>query len=129
LNPQTAQIASSASSVTSDIFGYPGTEPAVSAMPDGSNAIVWAIDVTNFCTPQSPGCGPAVLHAYSAANLATELWNSGTSGANIAGYPVKFTVPTVANGHVYIGTRGNNTGGADNTTSIPGELDVYGILN
>ncbi|HEX4286022.1 MAG TPA: GH92 family glycosyl hydrolase [Terracidiphilus sp.] len=38
------------------------------------------------------------------------------------------TVPTVANGKVYVGTRGNNIGGADNSTSIPGELDVYGLL-
>jgi hypothetical protein len=37
-------------------------------------------------------------------------------------------VPTVAIGKVYVGTRGNNQGGADNSTTIPGELDVYGLL-
>jgi hypothetical protein len=36
-------------------------------------------------------------------------------------------VPTVANGHVYVGTRGNNTGGVHGSTSISGELDVYGL--
>jgi hypothetical protein len=33
----------------------------------------------------------------------------------------------VANGKVYIGTRGNNKGGLSGSTTIPGELDVYGL--
>jgi hypothetical protein len=88
---------------------------------------VWALDNTLYCTSQSPGCGPAVLHAYSAANLSTDLWNSGMEAGDAAGNAVKFTVPTVANGKVYVGTRGNNTGGAGNSTTVPGELDIYGL--
>ena len=61
-----------------------------------------------------------MLHAYNATNLATELWNSGASGTDIAGDAVKFTVPTIANGKVYVGTRGNNS-------STPGELDIYAL--
>ena len=68
-----------------------------------------------------------MLHAYDAANIATELWNSGKSSADKAGNAVKFAVPTIADGKVYVGTRGNNTGGTFGSTSVSGELDVYGL--
>jgi hypothetical protein len=108
-------------------FGFPGSTPSVSASGAASNGIVWGIDSTNYCTGPPTACGPAVLHAYTATNLATELWNSSMVGADAAGNAVKFTVPTVANGKVYVGTRGNNTGGTFGSTTISGQLDVYGL--
>jgi len=85
------------------------------------------LNTNKYCTPQSSGCGPAVLFAYDATNLANALWNSSMVSTDAAGNAVKFTVPTVVNGKVYVGTRGNNTGGVYGSTSISGELDVYGM--
>jgi hypothetical protein len=88
---------------------------------------VWALDNSHFCTQHSSRCGPAVLHAYEATDITNELWNSAATDADRAGNAVKFVVPTVANGKVYVATRGNNTGGASSSTSVPGRLDVYGL--
>ena len=108
-------------------YPFPGSTPSISAS-GSTNGIVWGIDNTNYCiTAEATGCGPAVLHAYDATSLAKELWNSATTPGDAAGNAVKFTVPTVANGKVYIGTRGNNTGGVYGSTTISGELDVYGL--
>jgi hypothetical protein len=114
------------SAMQSGYFGFPGATPSISASGASSNGIVWAINSHNYCTAQSGGCGPAELHAFAANAPGTELWKSTTIGADAAGYAVKFTVPTVANGKVYIGTRGNNKGSASGSTK-PGELDVYGL--
>ncbi|HVB79754.1 MAG TPA: hypothetical protein VNE82_07350 [Candidatus Binataceae bacterium] len=90
-------------------FGYPGTSPAISS--NGSiHRIAWALDVSGYATS-----APAVLHAYWAPNL-EEIYNSAQApgSRDTAGPGVKFTVPTVANGKVYVGTQT--------------ELDVYGLL-
>jgi len=76
-------------------FSYPGTAPAVSA--DGSsNGIVWAVQ----------NSGTAVLHAFAAGNLATELYNTSqaANGRDHFGAGNKFMTPTIANGKVYVGT-------------------------
>jgi hypothetical protein len=129
-NPAVGQFNGSPSSQSASSYGFPGATPAVSSNAS-ANGIVWAIDSSKYCTTQSPACGPAVLHAYDATNLATELWNSSQGAVNGAGNAVKFTVPTIANGKVYIGTRGNDCGPGCSVpaiATIPGELDVYGLL-
>jgi hypothetical protein len=115
------------SSQSGSSYGFPGSTPSISALGASTNGIVWALDNSQYCTPESPGCGPAVLRAYDATNLADELWNSAMSPGDAAGYAVKFAVPTIANGKVYVGTRGNNTGGSYGSTTVSGELDVYGL--
>jgi hypothetical protein len=119
----TASLSSSFTSATALSFVFPAPTPSVSSSGT-SNGIVWALDDTNYCTNQSLACLPAVLHAYDATNLAHELWNSSQSASDTAGLAVKFTVPTIANGRVYVGTRGNDKGFG---SSNPGELDVYGL--
>jgi hypothetical protein len=114
-DPVSQLFNTTASSASSFQFPFPGPTPSVSSL-GATNGIVWAIDASRYGVPSGFGSGPAVLHAYDAGNLATELWNSSQAGSNRdkAGDAVKFTVPTVANGKVYIGTRT--------------EIDVYGLL-
>jgi len=109
-------------------YGFPGATPSVSASAT-TNGVVWALDTHGYCTTESSSCGPAVLHAYDATKLGTELWNSGMVSTDTAGNAVKFSVPTIANGRVYVGTRGNNIGGEDNSTSTPGEFEIYGLTH
>lgn len=104
-----------ASSQSATSFQFPGPTPSLSAQ-GASGGVLWAIDSSRYGVPSAFGTGPAILHAYDAANLSSELWNSSLAANNrdAAGNAVKFTVPTVANGKVYIGTRT--------------EIDVYGLL-
>jgi hypothetical protein len=123
-NTTTGQFIAAQTSQSPGSFGFPGATPSVSASGT-SNGIIWAMNNNAYCTQQSSSCGATVLHAYDATNVGTELWNSSQTAGDAAGNAVKFTVPTVANGKVYLGTRGNDTGNGG--TSVPGEVDVYGL--
>jgi hypothetical protein len=125
-NSSTNLFNTSAVLQSSTSYGFPGASPSVSSA-GASNGIVWAVDSSYYCTPYSLGCGPAILHAYDATTLSSDLWNSSMVPTDAAGNAVKFAVPTVADGKVYVGTRGNNIGGVYGSTSISGELDVYGL--
>lgn len=93
------------SSQSADTFGYPGATPTISAN-GAANGIVWMID-----------CGNNQLRAYDAGNLAHELFNSGPAGGANAlnANAVKFSVPTVADGHVFVGTQNS--------------LVIYGLMS
>ncbi len=90
-----ARLVSTPSSMTNTSFVYPGTTPSISANGT-AGAIVWAAEnATN-----------AVLHAYEASDLSTELYNStqAPGGRDNFGTGNKFITPTIANGKVYVGT-------------------------
>lgn len=80
--------------------GYPSSTPVVSS--DGGTAgtgVVWILNRNDNA-----------LHAYDADNVVTELWNSNAAGTrDLTGDVVKFTVPMVANGRVYVGGDGKMT--------------------
>ena len=92
-----AKLAASASSQSPNSFGFPGTTPSVSAN-GSSNGIVWAIE----------NGGIGVLHAYDAANLGTELYNSNQAASGRDQFPdngnCKFVTPMIADGKVFVGT-------------------------
>jgi hypothetical protein len=90
-----AKLSTTPTSQTAITFAYPGASPVVSSNGT-TNAIVWAHENTT----------PAVLHAYDASNLATELYNSNqaTGSRDQFGPGNKFIAPTVAGGKVFVGT-------------------------
>jgi hypothetical protein len=97
---------------SSETYGYPGSTPSISANGT-SQGIVWSINSSGYAN--SPATS-AILQAHSASNVAITLYSSATNAArDAAGVAVKFTVPTVANGKVYVGTST--------------ELDIYGLIN
>jgi hypothetical protein len=128
-DPNMSMFNTAAVSQSANSYSFPGPTPSISAGGSNSGGILWSLDNSNYCTPSNYGttpCGPAVLHAHDAAGLAHELWNSTNAAGDAAGFAVKFTVPTIANGKVYVGTRGNDSFNGKQPT-IPGELDVYGL--
>ncbi|HEX4601605.1 MAG TPA: hypothetical protein VH116_09475, partial [Gemmatimonadales bacterium] len=64
--------------------------------------VVWVIGSKGWRAPDQP----AVLHAFEAANVAHELYNSEqNSGRDRAGLTLRFAIPTVVDGRVYVATK------------------------
>lgn len=91
-------------------FTDPGATPTISAN-GAKDGIVWVIATRTWNGTDRN----AVLHAYDAANIQKELYNTEENSArDRAGKALRFTIPTVVNGRVYIGAKS--------------EVDVYGLL-
>jgi hypothetical protein len=102
-------MSSTPMAVATKFFGYPGGAPAISANGN-TNGIVWILQTDGFNTSN-----PAILRAFDAANITRELYDSTLNKTrDQAGPAVKFSVPTVANGKVYVGTET--------------QVNVYGLL-
>jgi hypothetical protein len=92
-------IATPQSAKSSNTFPPRGGIPSVSANGT-TGGVVWIVDYSGWA-----GNTPAILDAYDANNVGTLLFSSPTSGTGSAGPAVKWSVPTVANGKVYVGAQ------------------------
>ena len=103
-------MSSTPASISPEVYSYPGPGMAVSSLGT-TNGILWAVEADTYSTGAA-----AVLRAYNATNIATELYNSAQIvWRDAAGPADKFMVPTISNGKVYVGAGG--------------QLDVYGLLS
>jgi hypothetical protein len=91
-------------------FANPGATPAVSA--NGTrDGIVWLIETKTWNGADQP----AVLHAFDALDVGRELYSSEQNAArDRAGLTLRFTIPTIAGGRVYVEAKGR--------------VEVYGLL-
>ncbi len=106
-DPVTQQFNTVAKSTFPYKIGSRGPTPSLSANGN-SNAILWII--TDYATGKN-----AVLHALDPNDISKELYSSNTMATrDAAGLGVKFVVPTVADGMVFVGTQN--------------EVDMYGLL-
>lgn len=109
------QLSSTPTAISSASFGMHGATASLSANGN-NNGIIWDIDNSTYNGTNPVASGSAVLHAYNATNVANELYNSTQAGSrDQAGQALKFTVPTIANGRVFVPTAN--------------ELNIYGLLN
>ncbi len=109
-------LSASATAQTPETFGFPGVTPSISSNKSiAGTGIVWVISPASCGGPGCAPGGPGVLRAYDATNIKVELYNSEQNFTRdrLDSY-VKFSVPTIANGKVFVGTQ----------TS----LNIYGLL-
>ena len=93
-------------------FPDPGATPTISANGK-KDAIVWALTSRHWSDSDGK---PAALYAFDATDLVHELYSSELNAArDRAGIGLRFNIPMVVNGHVYVGAKG--------------ELDVYGLFS
>ena len=97
-------------SISPETFGFPGPGTSTSSLGT-ANGILWAVETDSYDTG-----GIAILKAYDATNLANEFYSSDQiPNRDSAGSAVKFAVPTISHGKVYVGTGG--------------QVDVYGLFS
>ena len=99
----------SASSTGPTTIGFPSPTPVISSN-SGASPILWSIETDNFSSGTN-----AVLRATDATNIGNTLYDSSAKSSDNPGGAVKFNVPTVANGKVYVGATN--------------QLSIYGLTN
>jgi hypothetical protein len=103
-------MSAGSTSVSAEYSAFPGSTPSVSANGT-SNGIVWNLITQNFGSK-----GNASLQAHDATNVSRLLYSSDQNlSRDNPGAAVKFAVPTVVNGKVYVGAES--------------QVSVFGLLN
>ncbi len=88
---------------------FPGASPVITSNGT-ADGVLWAIRSDGYASNKA-----AVLYAFDATNVGNLLYSSDQNAQRDgAGLAVKFAVPSVVNGKVYVGAQG--------------EVDVYGEL-
>jgi hypothetical protein len=92
------------------VSAFPGASPVISSNGT-TNGILWAVRSDGYRTN-----APAILYAYNPLNVGAGPYYTSTdnSARDSAGRAVKFVVPMITNGKVYVGAQK--------------EVDVYGLL-
>ncbi len=102
-NTTTGLLSTTPTSKTGANYGYPGTTVSISSNGT-TNGIVWALNNATYKSTT----GTANLVAYDATKLSDQLYSSKlNSTRDSPGPAIKFSVPTVANGKVYVMTQKN----------------------
>jgi Legume lectin domain/Chitobiase/beta-hexosaminidase C-terminal domain len=103
-------ISSTYTSISNESVG--GYSPTPSVSSNGTtNAIVWSLRNDAYGSQ-----GREIVYAHDATNVATLLYSSESNvSRDNPGNAVKFIVPTVVNGKVYVGSEA--------------QVSVYGLLN
>ncbi|MGB8535840.1 MAG: chitobiase/beta-hexosaminidase C-terminal domain-containing protein, partial [Acidobacteriaceae bacterium] len=103
-------LSANPTSTSNESATWPSPTPSVSANGT-TNGIVWSVLTDNYSSQ-----GTAVLYAHNASNVNNLLYSSATNATrDNPGNSVKFVVPTVVNGKVYVGSES--------------QLSVFGLLN
>jgi hypothetical protein len=113
-------------------FIYPSPNAVISASSATTGGVIWVLDNSNCGFEHDCGLadGPAALFAYDPS--LNNLYAGNTSAEYASGGAIKFNIPTVANGHVYVAScvLGSNGACEDNESNNPGNgglLTVYGL--
>lgn len=115
LNPSTGLLSTTPVHKGTHSYQFPAAQPVISSNGN-SNAVLWAFDWK-----------AGTLQAYNASSLGSPIYSSGALGTGI-----KWTTPTVINGHVYVGLQnkvvglglksGGGGGGTCSAPSSPGAV-------
>jgi Legume lectin domain/Chitobiase/beta-hexosaminidase C-terminal domain len=103
------QLSATPTVISTVTSSFPGVSPVISSNGT-AQGILWAVRSDAYNSN-----GPSILYAFDATNVGTQLYNSTQNAArDSAGKAVKFVVPVITDGKVYVGTQG--------------QVDVYGLL-